>query len=138
MVDKLSKVIFTNDFLGNVTDFDLDILGSFHWCGQVKILDIKACKFCTFAREHTVDHEFDKLKGGRVGPCISWVADAIATDGDTCPIGIFLLGADLTHNRSVGDFFASVFRYVIILDGKEGVRAGNSCPLMVSSDWGQY
>ena len=36
------------------------------------------------------------------------------------------MGADFTHNRSVGDFFPAVFRYVIILDGKEGVRAGHS------------
>ena len=41
-------------------------------------------------------------------------------------IRIFLLGVDLTHNRSVGDFFSSVLRYVIVLDGKEGVRVGNS------------
>jgi len=59
------------------------------------------------------------LEGGCVGACISWVADAIATDGDLGSIRIFFLGVDFTYNRSVGDFFASVLGYVIVLAAKK-------------------
>ena len=42
-------------------------------------------------REDTVEKQLDELKGCGVGAYISWVADAIATDGDAGTIRIIFI-----------------------------------------------
>ena len=56
---KLVKVVLLDEFLGDVGEFDLDILWAVHWSTQVKNADVKACKPGSFVGEDTVKHELD-------------------------------------------------------------------------------
>ena len=62
MICQLSVLI--NKFLGNVDQFDLDILRAIHWSSKVEILDIKGTELGPWTRENTIDDKFDKFEGG--------------------------------------------------------------------------
>jgi hypothetical protein len=57
-----SKPILQNKLFWNVCDFDTDVLWIFHWCVEVEILCVKACKPCTLPSDDTVENEFNDFQ----------------------------------------------------------------------------
>ena len=53
---------------------------------------------------------------------ITWVAYAIATNGDAGEIGVFFLGSNCADHRGVGDLFATITGDVFVINNKEGIR----------------
>ena len=74
-------------------------------------------------RQGTVNHELDEVEGTCLCAYVTWISDAATSDGDACPIGIFLLMFDLTHKHGVANFFSSVLRGIFKSNDAEGVRA---------------
>ena len=117
------KIVFINDFLRNVRQFDADIFGSGHGRLQIEVLCIKTCKPGIAAGHDTVDHELDQIKRSGWGVDVTRVLDMATRQGDPCTVGIGLLRADFTNNHGVADVLASVLRYVLISDRSESVGA---------------
>ena len=83
---------------------------------MVKVGDVNAGKIGAWARENSVNNSFDEFEGASVGTDITRVADAVATDGDSCSVVISFLGSNKTYHLGVGDFFASVGMNVFKVD----------------------
>ena len=111
------------------------IIGAIGVCDQVKVLDVKAHKTCTFVEEDAINEAFEELQRGGGCANIARIADAVAADVDSRAVGVLLLWVDLADNQGVGDIFTSVGRDVIVVDNKEGIRTLNafSCSLCVPS-----
>ena len=56
------KVIFVNEFLRYVAEFDADILRAFQWNLEVEVADFKGDILGSLAREETVDDKFEYIK----------------------------------------------------------------------------
>ena len=83
--------------MGNVGQFDLDVLGAIHWRPKVEILDIKGTELGPWTRENTIDDKFYKFEGGCGGGNFPWEDNVIPCNGNPGTILILLLGAYFTY-----------------------------------------
>ena len=83
--------------MGNVGQFDLDILGAIHWRPKVEILDIKGTELGPWPRENTINDKFDKFEGGSGGSHFPWEYNTIPCNGNLGTILILLLGVYFTY-----------------------------------------
>ena len=91
----MGEIVFVDEFLRSVREFDSDIFWAVKRSAQIKIGNIKAGKLGTGTRENTVDNSLDEFKGSSVGADIAWITDAVATNGDSCLVGFSFLGPDI-------------------------------------------
>ena len=117
------KIVFINDFLRNVRQFDAHIFRSGHRRLQIEVLCIEAGKPDITAGQDTIDHELDQIERSSWGADVVRVLDMAARQGDLRTVGVGLLRADFTNNHCVADVLASVLRNVFISDGSESVGA---------------
>ena len=105
---KLEEVVLIDEFLGNVGQFDFDILGALHGRPKVEILDIKRTELGPWTRENTVNNKFDKFEECSGGSYFPWEYYTIACNGNPCANLILLLGFYLAYYPGVANFFSSV------------------------------
>ena len=74
-------------------------------------------------RQNTVNDDLDEVEGTCWSIYISGEVDLATSNGDVCPIGIFLMRFDLAYNHGVKNFFSSVLRDIFKTDDAEGIRA---------------
>ena len=60
---------------------------------------------------------------------VACISDAATSDGDACPIEIFFLRSDLTHNYGVVNFSSSILKDIFKYNDAEGVCAFHSLVL---------
>jgi len=111
------KLVFFHKFSGDIRDFDADVLRVGHWGIEVEVLEVEGAEARAFAEE---------FKGSGVGTNISWVTDAIATNGDVGAIRIIFIRTHFTNYHGVTDFLSFVEWDVMIINEKECVSACNS------------
>jgi len=119
------KLVFLHEFSGDIRNFDVDVLRVGHWGIEVEVLEVDGAEARAFAREHTVEQQLEEFKGSGVGTNISWVTDAIATNGDTSTIRIIFIRTCFTNYHGVADFLSFVEWDVMIINEKECVGACN-------------
>jgi hypothetical protein len=78
--------------LWNVQDFDVNVSWLGHGSVEVEVFKVDVAKVCTFSQEYTVEEKFEELQGCCVGTHIARVADAVATNGDLCVLGLSFFG----------------------------------------------
>ena len=88
--------------------------------------NVVACESGIWCGDGAVEEEFDRFDGSRFGARVARVADAIATDGDACAVGISFLWAYFTHDSCVRDVVPAVQRDVMVADRFEGIGAVDS------------
>jgi hypothetical protein len=120
------KIVFLDKFLPYVRNFYLDVFWVRHGCIKVEVLEVNRAEACTFPRQVAVEQELDKFKRCCVGANVAWVAYAIAPNSDAGAIGVIFLQAYFTNYHGVADFLLFVWRYVLIVDWKEGVSAAST------------
>jgi hypothetical protein len=74
------KNVFFNEFRQNVSNFNAEVFGVWHWSIEVEVLEVDGADPCTWAKKQPVGKKLDKFKGHGVGSHVAWEADAIATD----------------------------------------------------------
>jgi hypothetical protein len=84
------KFVLLNEFRRDVSDFNVDVLGVWHWSIKVKVLEVNGSETCAWAREHSVEKKLDKFEGCGVDSHIARKADAIAAVHYTSAIRIIL------------------------------------------------
>ena len=104
----------------------MDIFGAVEWGLQIKVSYVEGAELGIFLGEDTVDHDFDQFERGCFGANVSCVADAVASDGDLCAIGVSFFWADFADDLGVGDFFASFVGNVVVVNDVEGFGALNA------------
>ncbi len=119
------ELVFINELLWNVQDFDVNVFRLGHGHFEVKVLKIDGAKACTFLQEYTVEEELEQFQGCCVGTHITRVADAVATNGDLCAVRVILFWSDFTNNHGVAYFLPLVQQDVVVVDAKECVGTGN-------------
>ncbi len=72
-----------------------------------------------FERVH--EEELEKFQGRCVSTHIARVADAVATNGDSCAVRVFLVWSDFTYYHGMAYFLSLVQRDVVVVDAKEPV-----------------
>jgi hypothetical protein len=77
-----SKLVFLNEFCWDVCDFGADILRIGHWGIEVEVLEVDVAELCAFARENTVEQQFEEFEGCGVGADIACVTNTTAANGD--------------------------------------------------------
>jgi hypothetical protein len=120
------EVVFNDEVIWNVGEFDTDIFRIWHGSVQVEVLDVNGAEAGAFSGEDAVEEKLDEFKRCRVGAHITWVADSGTTNGDTCAVRIILFRANLANHHGVADLFALVGWDVCVIDEKECVSARNS------------
>jgi hypothetical protein len=120
------KLVFFHEFSGDIRDFDPDVLRVGHWGIEVEVLEVDGAEAHAFAREHNVEQQLEEFKGSGVGTDISWVTDAIATNGDAGTIRIIFIRMHFTNYYGVADILSFVEWDVMIINEKEFVSACNS------------
>ena len=102
------ELIFLNDFLRDVTEFDLCKFGSFEWCHEVEIGKVDAHKTCAQCGNYTVEEYLDKEERGRVGADAFRIVDEVASHGCMGATGFLLFNANGAYKFDVGDIFEAV------------------------------
>lgn len=120
------ELVFINEIVRDVGEFNSDVLWAVERGAEVKIADVVACKFGVRSGEGTVDDELDGFEGSGLGAAVPWVTNSVAADSDTRSVGVLLLWADLTDYTRVGDVDPALVRDVGVLDGTETVCAGHA------------
>ena len=83
-------------------------------------------KHAPFLREYTVEEELDQFQGRCVSTHIARVADAVATNGDSCAVRVVLFQSDSTNHHGVAYFHSLVQRDVVVANAKECVGTDNT------------
>ena len=94
---KLEEVVLIDEFLGDVCQFNFDILGALHGRPKVEILDVKRAKLGPWTRDNTVTNKFDKFEGCSGGSYFPREYNTISCNDNPGTILILLLGAYLTY-----------------------------------------
>ena len=79
------------------------------------------------ARQDTVNHEIEQVNITCGSAYIARITDSVASYGDACTIGIFLLRSDLTHNHGVENFLLSFARYIFKANYAESFVPSTCC-----------
>ncbi len=74
------KVVLLNEFCQDVSNFNIDAFGVWHWSIKVVVLEANGAETCACARQHAVEKKLDKFKGCGAGSHVAWEADAIAAN----------------------------------------------------------
>ena len=90
-------------------------------CVEVEVFDVECGKPGTRVGEETFDEELDEFKGAGGSTNITWVADAIAINGNACAEGIILLWPVFTYHLGVHDLILAVRGYVMVANDDEGI-----------------
>jgi hypothetical protein len=106
-----------------MSDFDVGIFWVGHMGIKVEVLEVNGAEASPFPRQNTVEKELGKFKRPCVGAAVTWVAYAIATNGDAGAIRIVFLGSNFAYHQGVTYFFSFVGWYVLIVDENRGVSA---------------
>ena len=116
-----SQLVFVDELIRVVQDFDVNVFGLGHRSIQVEVLKINGAKAGTFLREDTVEEELEKLQRHYVCTHISRVADAVATNGDPCEVRVILFRTDFTYIHGMAYFLSLVRQNVMVVNAKESV-----------------
>ena len=54
----IGEVVFIDEFLWDVGYFDSHILWTIHWCHEIKVCNVEACKFRISTGKDTIDNQF--------------------------------------------------------------------------------
>ncbi len=120
------ELVFLNELLWNVQDFDANVFRLGHGCVEVEVLKVNGAKACTFLREDTVEEKLEEFQGCCGGTHIARVADAVATNGDLCAVMVVLFQSDFTNHHGGAYFLPLVQQDVVVVDVKESVVTGNT------------
>jgi hypothetical protein len=112
------QLVFVNELIGDIQDFDASIFGIGHRSIQIEIFEINGVG--NFPREDTVEEELEeeleKLQRRCVCTHISRVADAAATNGDPCAVKVVFFLTDFTFNHGMAYFLSLVQRNVMVVN----------------------
>jgi hypothetical protein len=123
------KLVFVNEFLWNIQDFNTNVFWLGHGYVKVEVLKVNGAKACIFLQEYNVEEKLEEFQGCCVGTHIARVADVVAPNGYTCVVRVILLRSDFTNNHGVAYFLTLVLQDIIVLDAEE--RVGTSYMLGV-------
>jgi hypothetical protein len=108
------KVVLFNEFHRDVSSFNADLFGVWHWSIEVEVLEVDGAEMCTWAREHAVEKKLDKFEGCGVGSHFAREADVIAANHYVSAIRIIFSGC--TSHAIAANHYASAIR--IIFSGR--------------------
>jgi hypothetical protein len=79
-------------------------------------------------RKYTVEEELEQFQGRCVSTHIVRVrlADAVATNGDSCAVRVVLVWMDFTYNHGMAYFLSLVRWDIVVVNAKEHVGTGNT------------
>jgi hypothetical protein len=120
------ELVFIDELLWNVQDFDVNVFQLGHGSVEVEVLKVNGAKACTFLQEDTFKEKFEEFQGCCVGTHIARVADAVATNGDSCAVRVVLFQSDSTNHHGVAYFHSLVQRDVVVANAKECVGTNNT------------
>jgi hypothetical protein len=117
------KVVFIDEFCQNVSNFNSNLFGVWHWTIKVEILEVNGAELCAWARKHAVDKKLGQFEGCSVGSHVTQEADAIAANCYAGAIRIIFFWPYFTYHHGVADFLSFMARYVMVVDKEEGISA---------------
>ena len=123
VVGVFEEVVFLCEFVGDVAEFDSDILRAVDRGVEVEVTDVEGGELGAWKREDAVKDKFGKFKGSSWGADVSRKANAVAADGDARLVGIGFFGADFADHFGVSDLFAEVCGDIFEANKEEGVGA---------------
>ena len=106
-----------------VQELDADIFSAAERGLEIEVRDIECDKLGAISIEYDIQDKLDKIQGSSFGTNITRVVDAVDADGDAGAIGVGLFRACNTDHFGVGDLFATLLCYVLILYDLEGIGA---------------
>ncbi len=119
------NIVFFNEFRWNVSNFNADIFGVWHWTIKVEVHEVYGAEPCTWARKHAVEKKNDRFKGRGVGSHIAWEADAVAANYYASAIRIIFFQTHFAYHHGVTDFRSFMAWDVVVVNKEEGVSARN-------------
>ncbi len=120
------EVIFVDELVWDVQDFNANIFRLRHGCVKVEVLKVNRANACNFLREYTVEEELEQFQRRCVSIHIARVADVVANNGDSCAVRVVLVWTDFTYNHGMAYFLSLVWQDVVVVDAKERVGTGNT------------
>ena len=115
------EVVFLCEFVGNVAEFDSDVLWTVKRGVKVEVADVEGGKLCAGTREDAVEEEFGQFKGISWGANISEKENVVAADRDAHAVGILFFREDFENHFGVSDFFAAVGGDIFEAGEEEGI-----------------
>jgi hypothetical protein len=119
------QVVLFNEFRQNVSNYNADVFGVWHWSMEVEVLEVNGDKTCTWARKYAVEKKLNKFEGRGVGSHIAQEADAIAADWYAGVIRIIFFLMHFAYHHGVADFLPFMAWDVVVVNKEEGVSAHN-------------
>jgi hypothetical protein len=88
---KLIELVLVNEFLGDVSKLDADVLWPVKRDVKIEVLEVHGGKLSVTLGENTVDEQFDKFNQATGGTYISGICDVVAANGDAHTVGVISL-----------------------------------------------
>jgi hypothetical protein len=134
VMGKLDKLEPVNEFLGDVSKLDADVLWPVERGVEIEVLEVHGGEPSITLGENTVDEQVDKFNQARGGTYIFGTHDVVAANGDARTVGVIsLLWLDLANDLGVGDFPVAVGWDHVVRNGKEGVGAIDALTIVGTS-----
>ena len=89
------EVVFLCKFVGDVAEFDSDVLGAVNRGVEVEVVYVEGGKLGAGMREDAVKDEFGEFKGSSWGADVAGKANEVAADGDARAVVIVFWGRTL-------------------------------------------
>jgi hypothetical protein len=111
-----SKIVLLNEFHQNVSNFNVDMFGVWHWSIDVEVLEFDGAETCAWARKHAVETKLEKFEGYSVGSHVAGEADAIAINHYVGAIRIIFLQTHFAYHHGVADFLPFMAPDVMVVN----------------------
>ncbi len=118
------ELVFGNELVRDVQDFDANVFRLRHGSVKVEVLKLNGAKACTFLREYTDEEELEQFQGCCVSAHVARVANAVATNSDPRVVWVVLVWTDFTYNHVMAYFLSLVRLDVVVVNAKERVGTG--------------
>jgi hypothetical protein len=121
---KLVEVVFVNEFLGNVSKLDADVLWLVEAGVEIEICEVHGGKLSVTLGDNTVDEQFYKFNQACGGTYISRICNVVAVNGDAHTVSVVsLLWSNPANNFGVGDLLVALGWDHFVKNGEECVGA---------------
>jgi hypothetical protein len=131
VMGKLVELVLVNEFLGDVSKLDADVLWLVEQGVEIEVLEVNGGKPSVTLGENMLMSNLTSSIEPWGGTYNSRIWDVVAANGNACTVSVIsLLSSDLANNLGVGDFPAAVGWDLVVRNAEKGVDAFDALALI--------
>ncbi len=112
----LSELVFVNNLIRDVTQFDLNEFSTMQRCHEVEVGDVCCHESRNLCGDDTIEKHFGHHHFCGQGGYFAWVVDSVTPYYESHSVGFYLFWSDCAYELPVCDVFYAACQYLMLED----------------------